>query len=58
MEKYYSLLKDVLSVPTKTYQEEKMIEFAKKNNEFQNCNFEVADIKDYEIDNCSIITSY
>jgi tRNA (cmo5U34)-methyltransferase len=38
--------------------EEKMIEFAKKNNEFQNCNFEVADIKDYEIDNCSIITSY
>jgi len=27
MEKYYSLLKDVLSVPTKTYQEEKMVEF-------------------------------
>ena len=27
MEKYYSLLKDVLAVPTKTYQEEKMVEF-------------------------------
>ena len=27
MEKYYQLLKDVLSVPTKTYNEEKMIEF-------------------------------
>jgi tripeptide aminopeptidase len=27
MEKYYQLLKDVLSVPTKTYKEEKMIEF-------------------------------
>ena len=27
MEKYYQLLKDVLSVPTKTYQEEKMIKF-------------------------------
>lgn len=27
MEKYYQLLKDVLSVPTKTYQEHKMVEF-------------------------------
>jgi len=38
--------------------EEKMIDFAKQNNTFQNCTFEVADIKDYEINNCSLITSY
>tara|TARA_A100001234_G_scaffold173107_1_gene154550 strand:+ start:35 stop:745 length:711 start_codon:yes stop_codon:yes gene_type:complete len=38
--------------------EEEMIKFAKKNNKYKNCNFEIADIRDYEINNFSVITSY
>ncbi len=35
-----------------------MINFAKENNEYENCSFEVADVKDYDISNSSIISSY
>lgn len=38
--------------------EEEMINYANENNQFQNCNFQVADINDFEIENCSMITSY
>jgi trans-aconitate methyltransferase len=38
--------------------EKKMIDFAKKNNKFENCKFKVADIKDYKMSNFNIITSY
>lgn len=43
MEKYYQLLKDVLSVPTKTYNEEKMIEFLTNWLETNGYNYYVQD---------------
>ena len=38
--------------------ENDMINFAKENNKFENCSYEVGDIKDYELSGCSVITSY
>lgn len=43
MEKYYKLLKNVLSVPTKTYNEEKMIEFLTNWLETNGYNYYVQD---------------
>mgnify|MGYP001157180377 FL=1 len=38
--------------------ESDMIAYAKENNNYDNCTFEVGDVKDYDISNSSVITSY
>lgn len=38
--------------------EKDMIDFAKNNNQYENCSFELGNIRDYELSECSIITSY
>ena len=38
--------------------EKDMIDFANENNQFENVKFELANISDYEVSNCNIISSY